>query len=242
MHTTFWSGSTFNVVERYGAMYKYIIDSMLSYSSIAELHIYNASPLSLPSPYTQPPASSYFAQPPAPQHRAPALPPVSAPLPFSQYSTRNPNRPAPYPQPSRHRNKFIDVKTPLMPCGIPAWQDAAVSAPAAGLAPQSATPCNGLPGGYVLPEANMIVSPVHEDVRAGGMRVLVRIWDLLIYRLTIGKLTILRAKQWHSVMTLETHKVSNDTKTAKVRNGVEGILNECLETGRYEVCLSLCSL
>lgn len=126
-----------------------------------------------------------------------------------------------------------------MPKSISAWAAAASSANLAGLISQSSRPLEGANPGYGLPEANGIVSASREDVRAAQLRWLVRHWDVLIYRLTGSQVEMFPQKEWHAILTVETHgrntTTAMDTKAAARRENMHTKLMDCLAKGRKEV-------
>lgn len=130
-----------------------------------------------------------------------------------------------------------------MPTCISAWAAAASSASLADLVKPSYRPLPGANAGYILPEANGIISAAREDVRAAQLCWLVRHWDLLMYRMTSSKVDIYPQKEWHAIMTMETHgkKATNasDSKAAARREQMRGMLTDCLDKGRHDASRQL---
>lgn len=125
-----------------------------------------------------------------------------------------------------------------MPNGISVWEAAASAANAAGAVSSSHRPAPGAATGYAFPEANGVISPVREDVRAAQLTALVKIWDLLIYRVSSTNADLFPQKEWHAILTMETHgkgDTQSDSKAAGRRAKIHGRLVECLERGRKEV-------
>ncbi|KAF8989079.1 hypothetical protein BDZ89DRAFT_1055279 [Hymenopellis radicata] len=104
--------------------------------------------------------------------------------PYLQTSTRSAkpspkSKPAP-PQP--WRSKFVDVATPLLPPSIFNWAAVMKWAGKKGLTGQNYEPWKGTHNGYCLPDPNAIVSAGKEEIIAGQLRLLCKLWDVLLYK------------------------------------------------------------
>ncbi|KAF9029361.1 hypothetical protein BDZ89DRAFT_724818 [Hymenopellis radicata] len=148
-----------------------------------------------------------------------------------------PSRPHPTPQTSPpklqqpQRNKFLDVDSTLMPPVIPNWDAAMRKSSTKNLTNQNREPWKGAHTGYCLPDPNAIVGASSEETVAGQLRVLCKLWDILLYRLSSKPREVLTPRQWRAILTLETHtSTTPGTKATQNRQEMRSLLNACLQS------------
>ncbi|KAF8989403.1 hypothetical protein BDZ89DRAFT_1124589 [Hymenopellis radicata] len=225
-NTTIFNGDARNL-DRYRAMHDFIDSQMSSYASFS-------LPISQPSASTSAtPATTLSSSDNStgvtriPSDRAQSR---SSPYPPPPSRMRKTTQTSAQKQPQR--NKFLDVDSPLMPPSIPSWNDAMKRASHLGLTDLRREPWHGAHTGYCLPDPNAIVSATKEETVAGELRVLCKLWDVLLYRLTSDRLVVLKPKEWRAILTIETHTTTTPgTKSADRRKEMQALVNECLRNG-----------
>ncbi|KAL0064097.1 hypothetical protein AAF712_008957 [Marasmius tenuissimus] len=144
------------------------------------------------------------------------------------------------PNANNDQDKFIDVASPIMPSPLPVWARASLQA-GTGFDPNMRPP-PGMNNGYALPDPNIIAGTKNQATQAAFVTTWLRLRTVLLYRLRSPTFAPLKPKEWRVVLGMEIHGQKAHTQAAQSRNGIEKMLQECLDSGDMGGSVNLANL